>query len=431
VIAFSVPDDSNILYAYITYALLMLLYTAVNIPYCALGGVISSDPDERVTIQSWRFSFAMIGNIAVSSATMPMVDYFGRMPDAAGCVVTASENCIDEVAGFQGAATVFAVAAVILFALCFLWTKERVQAPPRQSSDSVAADLKALWQNDQWRLLALMNLILLIAVVMRGTMAPYYVKYVLGEDNLVLSALLTLGSIAAVIGSMVAGQLSGKMRASALAALAGAQIGLLGFFYLLGYIGLDLFAVATAAGVVGTVVAMTIGRFCNKIQSFVLVFLLYGLCHFALFGLGPQGLDVSFFFFALVMFLNQVGVPILWSMMADSVDYGHWKTGHNITGMNFSANLFALKIGVMIGGAGVGIILDAFGYVANQVQSETALVGIGIGFAAIPGACGILIALIARLYKLDEDKVRQIQKDLGVGEHGVVKTRVTEVPIET
>ena len=427
IIAFSVPEDSNIPYAYATYAALMLLYTAVNIPYCALGGVISSDPEERVTIQSWRFSFAMLGNIAVSAGTLPMVEFFGRVP---GCVASESEACLDRVAGFEGAATVYAVSAIILFSLCFLWTKERVPAPKREVSQTVAADLKALWQNDQWRLLALMNLVLLIAVVMRGTMAPYYVTYVMGLKSSVLTALLTLGSIAAVIGSMVAGQLSQKMRLTTYLFIGGVQILLIGFFYLLGLIEVDLFFVTVLAGVVGTAVSLLIGKFCNKVRSFMVVFVLYALAHFSLFFVNDFGVTSTFFFFSLIMFLNQVGVPILWSMMADAVDYGTWKTGINITGMNFSANLFALKIGVMIGGAGVGYILEGFGYVANAAQSDTAKFGIGLGFAIIPGLCGLVIALISRWYKLDEARVRQIQAELGTDEHGPVKTRVTEVPIE-
>lgn len=428
VIAFSVPEDSNILYAYVTYAVLMLLYTAVNIPYCALGGVITADPQERVTIQSWRFSFAMIGNIAVSSATLPMRDYFGKIP---GCVVSETTDCINKAAGYQGAAAVFAVIAILLFVLCFVWTKERVVAESRGEDASVFNDLSALWKNDQWRLLALMNLVLLIAVVMRGTMATYYVEYVLEESSTVLTALLTLGSIAAVIGSMVAGQVSQTVRLVAYATIGGVQILLLAFFYVLGLIGTDLFLVAIAAGIVGTAVSLLIGRYFNKVRSFTLVFVLYGLAHFALFYVGGSSISATFFFFSLVMFLNQVGVPILWSMMADTVDYGTWKTGDTITGMNFSANLFALKIGVAIGGAGAGYILEIFGYVANQVQTADAKFGIGLGFAVVPGVCGLLIALISRWYSLDEDRVRQIQAELGTSDHGPVKTRVTEVPIET
>lgn len=401
ILAFTVPEDSNVIYAYVTYAILMLFYTAVNIPYCALGGVISADPQERVSIQSWRFSLAMVGNIIVSSATMPMVEYFG-----AG----------DSKFGFQMAAVVFAIGAVILFTLCFYLTKERIEDKHAKREETVWQDLVALWNNDQWRLLALINLVLLVGVVMRGTMAPYFVKYVLGEESMVLTALLTLGSIGAVIGSMVAGQLSKRGEYLTFIWIALAQVGLLFFFFMLDMIGWELFAMSIIAGVIGTLVSMIIGRYQGKVGSLRIIFLLQGIGHIALFLVGSQNIEASFFFFILVMFLNQVGVPILWSMMADSVDYGQWKTGVRITGMNFSANLFALKIGVTIGGAGVGYILGWYGYVANEVQNSDALFGISLGFALIPGSCGFLIAVISLFYTLTEEKLRNIQAEIGISD---------------
>ena len=107
--------------------------------------------------------------------------------------------------------------------------------------------------------------------------------------------------------------------------------------------------------------------------------------------------------------LNQIGVPILWSMMSDTVDYGELQSGRRITGMNFSANLFALKMGVAVGGASAGWLLAAFDYVPNAQQSAGAILGISLIFAVFPGICCLLVALISRWYTLDEKRMQEIQ----------------------
>lgn len=401
VIAFTVPDlegGSKTLYAFATYAILMLLYTAVNIPYCALGGVISSDPKERVSIQSWRFALAMVGNVIVSATTMPLVAALGDG---------------DQAKGFQLAIGLFAVAAVILFGLCFATTRERVHAADEARATTVLEDLKSLLRNDQWALLATINFVLLVGVIMRGTAVIYYVEYVLKMPEL-FTAYLTLGSIGAIVGSLVAGGMANGFRSPGLPLIAATQIGLLAVFWALGMIGLPLFLTATAAGVAGTAIAALIGRFLARIEAFGAIFVTQSLVHFALFFLGAENLYASVFLFILALFFNQVGVPMLWSMMADSVDYGQWKTGVRITGMNFSANLLALKLGVAAGGAATGWLLASYGYVANQEQTAEAMFGIALIFAVIPGVCGLIIAFVSRFYTLTDERTAQIQTEIGI-----------------
>jgi GPH family glycoside/pentoside/hexuronide:cation symporter len=115
VLAFTTPDLSDsgkLIYAYITYALLMTAYTAINIPYSALGGVMSAEPAQRASIQSWRFALAMVGGALVTASVWPMVDYFGDG---------------DKAKGFQMAMVVLSTVAVICFIVCFKFTKERIK----------------------------------------------------------------------------------------------------------------------------------------------------------------------------------------------------------------------------------------------------------------------------------------------------------------
>ena len=87
ILAFTTPEltgTNKIIYAFTTYTLLMIAYTAINIPYCALGGALTADAKERVTVQSYRFVFGMLGGVIVAALTMPLVEFFGEGDKAKG-----------------------------------------------------------------------------------------------------------------------------------------------------------------------------------------------------------------------------------------------------------------------------------------------------------------------------------------------------------
>ncbi len=141
VITFTTPamDDGNkIIYAFVTYALLMLVYTAINIPYSALGGVLSSNPNERVSIQSYRFVFGMLGGLLVTSCTLPLVKSFGE-----------GNNEL----GYQLTMLVMSCLGVVLFLICFRYTKERVINPSHKLS--LKTQLHVLWQNQPFKILCM------------------------------------------------------------------------------------------------------------------------------------------------------------------------------------------------------------------------------------------------------------------------------------
>ena len=399
VITFTTPDladTGKIVYAYITYAVLMLMYTAVNIPYCALGGVMSDDSKERVSIQSWRFVGGMAGGLVVTACTLPLVKFFGSGNDQLG---------------YQLAMALMASIAIVLFFICFASTRERVTASRGTTSDSVLGDLASLWTNDQWRLLALINFVLLIGVVMRGSVTIYYVNYVMQSPGSA-TPFLTLGMVGGLIGSLIAGRIADGFNLKAVGLIGGVQLGLLLLFLATGTITMELFYVGLAAGVVGCVIGAIVSRTMQRIPAFGFLFVLQGLAHFVLIWGVNDTVSGSFFVFILIAMLNQIGVPILWAMMADSVDYGEWKTGHRITGMNFSANLFALKMGVALGGAGAGWILAFYDYVPNAAQSARAIDGINLAFGVIPGVCALLVAAISRYYVLSDERMDLLHEEL-------------------
>ncbi|MBT4886222.1 MAG: MFS transporter, partial [Planctomycetaceae bacterium] len=142
VLTYWTPDlagNQKLLYAYVTYAVLMLLYTVVNIPYCALGGVITADSQERVSANSYRFFLATSAGVLITFFGPRLITYFGKGNDQVG---------------YPWAMAVFGVLAVFAFIGCFALTKERVvEAKPAKGS--FWSDVGTLVKNDQWVVVAL------------------------------------------------------------------------------------------------------------------------------------------------------------------------------------------------------------------------------------------------------------------------------------
>ncbi|MBL7635477.1 glycoside-pentoside-hexuronide family transporter [Atlantibacter hermannii] len=189
VFAYSSPDLSmsgKMIYAAVTYTLLTLMYTVVNIPYCALGGVITSDPEQRISLQSWRFVLATLGGMLSTVLMMPLVELIGGD---------------DKALGFQGGIAVLAIVAFLMLAFCFFTTKERVEAPPNTST--MREDLRDILQNDQWRVVGLLTILNILAVCVRGGAMMYYVTWIMGDAAL-FSWFLGLYCVGNLIGSALA-----------------------------------------------------------------------------------------------------------------------------------------------------------------------------------------------------------------------------------
>ena len=338
------PDDTKIIYAFVTYTLLMIAYTAINIPYCALGGVITADAKERVTVQSYRFVFGMLGGVIVAAATLPMVEFFGNG---------------DSAKGYQMTMIAMSSLGLILFLLCFLGTKERVSLPENQSS-SFKENLQSLWKNDQWRILCMAALFLLTGQVLRFTLAIYYVKYFLGREDLITS-FLTLGVIASMIGCAVAQPLA--------------------------------------------------KRVC-KIKAYITLQVISAtICLFSFF-IGEEQIVLAYIAFIAWKFFLDMATPLLWAKMADTIDYGHKKTGIRITGMVYSGVIFFIKMGVAIGGALAGWLLAFYNYQADVAQTEATKQGILLSFTVLPALGSFAVACVMRKYTLTEQKVVKIQAQL-------------------
>ncbi len=171
VLTFTTPNispASKIIYAWVTYILLRVIYTVNNVPYASLTAVMTSDPDERTSIASYRQIAANSAGFIVASLAIPMVKFFGHGDDARGYQLTMG---------------LLSVLSVVFFVIAFFCTKERIQPDPQQKT-SLTQDLSDLFKNRPWVMLFLATLFYFAAIVVRGNVMLPYFRFVAGNVDL-------------------------------------------------------------------------------------------------------------------------------------------------------------------------------------------------------------------------------------------------------
>ena len=175
--------QGKLIYAYVTYIALMMVYSANNLPYSALSGVITGDLTERTSLSAYRFVSAMTAALVIQGLALPMVNYFGGGDSAKGYQVTMG---------------VFSALAVVFFVITFATTRERVQPDPTQRN-SVRRDLADLMSNGPWVAMFVLTIIVFITLAMRGGVMLYYFKYYLGREDL-FSLFNVFGTGSTIVG---------------------------------------------------------------------------------------------------------------------------------------------------------------------------------------------------------------------------------------
>jgi GPH family glycoside/pentoside/hexuronide:cation symporter len=349
VLTFTTPDldgNAKIAYAAATYGLLMLVYTIVNIPYSALGGAMSYNPQERASLQSYRFAFAMVAAIAIVWLVPRLVEGLGNGSPQRGWTL---------------AAIVLGILSLAAFALCFLGTQEATNVSTKEQKNGVVEELVTLFRNDQWLVVFGISACILIMFSMRISVAPHYVKYYLLEDDKFLANFLLFSNMAAFIAAIMTNYLSRKLEKKVIIILAA--------------VGLTLFGFSLSLVPVEQALAATI-------------------------------------IFVLTQYFQNIVVVMMFSMVADCVDYGELKTGRRIMAMTFSGHLIAVKLGFTLGAGCVAWLLSYYGYIANQTQSADTLSGLSLCFGVFPAIFSTFACFLALFYKLSKQKVIGIQKEL-------------------
>lgn len=360
-------QTGKIVYAFITYALMMMVYSAINVPYASLLGVMSPDPADRNTLATYRMTFAYLGSFLALLLFMPLVNAFGGGNSGGPMLgwLTAPQ------AGWLMAAGVIAVVCVLLFLGCFALTKERVR-PVRQGKTSLKTDLRDLLHNRPWWVLLGAGVASLVFNSIRDGATVYYFKYYVDET---------------AVGS----------------------ISFLGLPFVLS--GLYL-AVGQAANILGVILAAPVSNRIGKRRTFMAAMAVASVLSVAFFWLGKDQLVPIFILQALISVCAGSIFPLLWSMYADCADYSELQTGNRATGLIFSSSSMSQKFGWAFGTAITGWMLAQFGFQANAVQSAETLQGIRMFLSLLPAAGAFLSLVFIYFYPLSEQKMRQITHEL-------------------
>ena len=357
ILMFTSPNLSptgKVIYAFITYNLMMMIYTVNNVPYCALTGVLTGDSVERTVVSQYRFIFAMLATLVVQSFALDLVKFFGKG---------------DQAKGFQMTMTLFCGLAVIFFVITFLTTKERVKPAPRQKT-SLKMDIKDLAFNPAWLAIAFLTIAIFVTLAMRGAIIPYYFTYYVDRDAVlrhfkgpeeVLRYFNMLGMITTLICILLAKPLSIRF---------------------------------------------------GKRNTFLVCLFLTAVFASTFIFLPRDAIALMYIFNILYSACYAPTIPLLWAMMADVADYGEWKTGRRATGMTFSATTFGLKMGLSLGGALTGLLLSYYGYVANQEQTESALKGIRCMMSIYPAIPFFIGVGLLFFYKITKHTEQQMTEEL-------------------
>jgi len=362
VLAFTTPDfevTGKLIYAYVTYNLLMMTYTAVNVPYSALMGVITPNSMERTEISSYRFVAAFVGGFIVQASMMFLVKYFGDG---------------DEATGWQWAMGCLSALALVLFLITFATTKERVQ-PPKEQKSNLKVDLKDLFTSKPWLLIAGATVFQLIFIVIRSSMIMYYFKYYVKDQTVTLFGSTMDLSLDSLASSFM---LSGSV-----------------------------------VTILGAILTKWFTKKFDKKNTYAGALTISAVVQALFFFLQPQDLLLMYALNLIISFAFGPVSVLQWAMYTDTADYSEWKNRRRATGLVMAASLFALKLGLTLGGAIVAWMLDFYGFIANQAQTATSIDGIVKLMSVYPAVAGVVGGLMILLfYPLTNKMMVEIEKDL-------------------
>jgi GPH family glycoside/pentoside/hexuronide:cation symporter len=355
----TMSDPGKVVYAYVTYTLMMMVYTMINVPYCALMGVISPNPQERTVVSSYRFVMVFIAAFIVQYALTNMVIKFGGVKNSPQ--------------GWLYAMSILFGAATILFLITFFATKERVQ-PIKEQRNPFLTDLSDLLSNGPWLLIGGATVFQLTFILIRGGVIVFYFDHFIKTQQVtILGRVYDCNSTQLASAFMLSG---------------------------------------TVLTIIGAVTTKWFCKFMNKPKVYALLFILAGITTGLVYYVRPENLPMLFGLQLATSFCMGPVSVLQWAIYTDTADYSEWKTGRRATALIMAASLFLLKLGVAFGGAALGWILDAYGYVADTVLDAVAIKGICLSmswYAAIPAliAGGLML-----FYPLSNRRMLAIEADL-------------------
>lgn len=331
---FDLDGTMKIVYAYVTYTLLMMVYTAINVPYGALMGVMTARSDQRTVLASFRFVGANAGIFTVTLLLPILVKTIGGG---------------NEQFGYGGAMVVIACMAGALFFVTFKTSTERIR-PMHKKHEPIRQEIKQLLKNGPWLIVICLSILTVLAQAVRGTPILHFFKYVVGNEDWG-TKLLLYNSMAAVVAVLLSKWI------------------------------VSLFG-------------------CKK-RAYIILNLLFAVILVWFYFIPIDNFNLMIVNQLLIALVAAPMMPLFWSMIADTADYGAAKFGHRSTGVIFSAGTASQKIGWTVGPALAMMILGTVGYVANQEQTAETQQALHWMMSIIPAGFAVLTAAVTAFYPIN------------------------------
>ncbi|HEX6848208.1 MAG TPA: MFS transporter [Chitinophagaceae bacterium] len=375
-LAFSTPDFSykgKLIYAAVTYTLLLLLYAANNLPYGALSGVITGDMKERNSMSAYRFVAVMFAQFFVQVFMLPII-------------ISAGGG--DKAAGIEKVMTWLAIIGTIMLVTTFLTTKERIVPKPEQKS-TLKEDLGDLFKNRPWVIMLLLTTLVFVTLAMKGGAYVYYFENYVDKERLtsfITPVLKTFSNIGI--------NFFGEDPVSA---------------------GFGLF---NAGGIIFMIVGITLSKGLadkyGKRDVFGIALVISTLFILLFYFFPAKSIGLIYMSQILHGFSYGVTIPLLWAMIADVADYSEWKNNRRATAIIFSAMMVGLKGGLTIGSSLLTWILGLYHYVPNSAtgQAASTVNGIKLLVSIYPSIPFLIGAALLFLYEINKKKEIQIEADL-------------------
>jgi glycoside/pentoside/hexuronide:cation symporter, GPH family len=397
VLAYTTPHfgkPAMIAYAFVTNILLMTLYSANNMPYSALGAVMTGDINERAKLNSYRFITVNAAQFIVGGFTLTLVHRFA-----------GADHNIQR--GWAYTMGLWAILCLAMFLVTFFSTKERIQPEPGQRTPW-RQDLADLLKNNPWKVMFFMTLVHFSILSFRGgALYNYYHQY--ADKAALFDWVQSLGltapalppgapaphGVLEMLGCIVHGDRS-DLANSNVADVAYSLINMLG-------IGITMIVILLSPPL-----AKRFGKRTVAITGFGLA----AIGSLAFYLLPPTNVVGMAALTAVIAICYAPTIPLIWAIYADVADYSEWKTGRRATGMIFATIGFALKSGLALGSASFLWLMGMYGYAANQDQTPRTLEGIRMCSGTYVGLLFAICTVLLMAYQLNKKKTIQIADEL-------------------
>ena len=343
--------DAMLVWAYVTYTLTMIAFTATNVPYAALMGVVSPYADTRSSFAAYRMVFSALAVVAVAVVATTLVRELGAGDERRGIMLTMF---------------ILSAAGALSLLVAFAASRERI--PPAPTNGRIRDDLILLIRTPAWIAVAIAAVMTPVALASRAGSALFWFRYVAGDDGQPI--FFFLDRIGLFYTAFALGQLAGVLTAAMMMKR------------------FDKAHLIIAAGII-------------EIATIAVFHLL------PLDAIWPQTAAQVFVGVGLGMMM-----VLAYSMFTDIAEYIEWSTGRQMTGLAVSGAVFAIKTGVAIGAALPGLLFAATGFEAGAVQTESARFGIDLAFAIVPAAIIVPAGVVMVFYKLDRKTIAQFESEL-------------------